>query len=311
MDGKPLESPKKFAGYRGDPEHPEAILLVNHGLHVELVFDRTHFIGKHDQAGLADVQLESAMTAIMDCEDSVAAVDADDKVLVYQNWLGLMRGDLAERVTKGDKDLYAAPGRGSALFGARWRGSDPEGAGADVGPQRRPPDDQSGDAGPRRRRGFRRVDGCDDHNTDRDPRPEARQRQFGAWLGLCGQTKDARARGSGLYGRDFFQRGECAGLAKKHCKNRHHGRGTAHDREPQGMHSCCEIASRVHQHRVSGPHRRRNSHLDGSRGLFAQGFHQAKVVDRRLRGPERRYRAGVRACRARRRSARACGRCPT
>jgi malate synthase len=81
------------------------VLLRNNGLHVELVFDRTHMIGSRDQAGLADVRLESALTAIMDCEDSVACVDAEDKVTAYRNWLGLMQGDLADTFEKGGRTI--------------------------------------------------------------------------------------------------------------------------------------------------------------------------------------------------------------
>ena len=104
-DGHPLKHPEKFAGYRGNPERPDGVLLRNHGLHMELVFDGNHPIGRHDQAALADVQVESAMTAIMDCEDSVAAVDAEDKIDCYRNWLGLMKGDLTEMVSKGGKEF--------------------------------------------------------------------------------------------------------------------------------------------------------------------------------------------------------------
>ncbi|EBA15182.1 malate synthase [Roseobacter sp. SK209-2-6] len=105
IDDLPLAQPEKFAGYRGNPKAPEAVLLRNNGLHVELVFDRAHAIGARDQAGLADVRLESAMSAIMDCEDSVACVDATDKVQAYSNWLGLMKGDLEEKVSKEGKSF--------------------------------------------------------------------------------------------------------------------------------------------------------------------------------------------------------------
>jgi malate synthase len=108
VDGKPLEQPEKFAGYRGDPRAPDAVYLVNNGLHVELVFNRAHRIGGRDQAALADVRIESALSAIMDCEDSVACVDADDKVTAYANWLGLMRGDLVAELEKDGRKITRA-----------------------------------------------------------------------------------------------------------------------------------------------------------------------------------------------------------
>lgn len=119
-----LKDPSQFAGYIGDWNEPYKILLRNHGLHVEIKIARAHIVGREDAAGIANIRLEAAMSTIMDCEDSVAAVDASDKVGVYRNWLGLMTGKLSAPLGQGkvrklnhDKFYFAPDGSTIVLPG--------------------------------------------------------------------------------------------------------------------------------------------------------------------------------------------------
>lgn len=106
-DGKTtgLNNTAQYSGFRGDAASPEAILLEKNNLHAELCFDASHPIGKTDSAHMCDIVLESAITTIMDCEDSVASVDVEDKCMVYRNWLGLMNGELTHTFSKGGKQV--------------------------------------------------------------------------------------------------------------------------------------------------------------------------------------------------------------
>lgn len=123
-----LADPEQLAGYQGDAGSPDAVLLKNNNLHMEVQFDSNSLIGSSDSASIKDILMEAALTTIMDCEDSVAAVDAEDKALVYSNWLGLMKGDLEETLEKGGKAIvrrmnpdreYTTPEGGSLVLPGR------------------------------------------------------------------------------------------------------------------------------------------------------------------------------------------------
>jgi malate synthase len=113
-----LSTPDRFDGFKGEAAAPRALMFVNNGMHIGVTVNKDHPIGSTDTANIADVVLESALTTIMDLEDSIAAVDAEDKVAAYRNWLGLMKGDLTEEVKKGDNTITRALNPDHAYTGA-------------------------------------------------------------------------------------------------------------------------------------------------------------------------------------------------
>ena len=283
---------------------PTAVLLKRNGLHIEVVVDRAHAIGSGDPAGVADLVLESAISTIMDCEDSVAAVDAEDKVLVYRNWLGLMTA-ACPPASKGRQG-------GAAHLGGRRRFTAPDG-GTLVLPGRSlmlfrnvgPPHVHRRGAGREWRRnpeGMLDAAVCaaiamhDPGGTPQQPRR----------VGLRRQAQDARPKRSPrreLFGRveQMLRPAACDG------EDGHHGRGAADQRQPGRVHRRGQGAGGVHQHRLPRPHRGRDPYLHGGRARSSARTRSRTRLDQGVRGPQRPTSASPPGCAARRRSARACG----
>lgn len=250
-----LANPEGFIGYTGSPEQPETVLLRHNGLHLEIDFDPLGTIGSTDGAGIQDIMLESAVTSIIDLEDSVAAVDAEDKTLCYSNWSGLVNGTLSEEVTKNgtaftrvladDRHYTAANGtdtislKGRSLLLVRTVGHlmttdavlDAEGNEVPEGI-------------------------LDAIITSLVAVPNLRSgKEFFDRIAVYRQTEDARS------GRSCFRRGDpgpgraATRIARNQPEDRHYGRGASYLGQPSCRDQRSQRSGVLHQHRIPGSHR--------------------------------------------------------
>ena len=269
-----LADPALFAGYQGDPAAPTSLLFKHNGLHIQLVIDRSSPIGAADPAGVADVQLEAALSTIVDLEDSVAAVDAEDKVEAYSNWLGLMKGDLEATFEKGggslrrvlnpDLSFTASDGGSTSLPGRSLLLVRNVGFLMTTSAVLMPDGSELPES---------LLDGV---MTSLIGLYDLRR------LDLYRQAEDARPRGGRFQRSPVHRHRGPAGSCAQHPEGRGDGRGAPHLGQPRGLYRGDQEPADVHQHRLPRPHRRRDPHLDARRARRTEGRDALQRLDRGL-----------------------------
>jgi malate synthase len=284
-----LADSSKFVAFNESGGELETILLRNNGLHIEIHFDREKPIGRTHPAGINDVWLESAITTIQDCEDSVAAVDAEDKVRVYRNWLGIMKGTLETSFNKSgqqvarklngdrtytdpDGKVLTLPGRSLLLV-------------RNVGLHMYTDAVTSGDGKEIPEGILDAMVTCLAARHDLDGQGSLSNSRAGSIRTRRGR-RDRRA---------VQPRGRRSGLGTEYDQDWHHGRRATIDGELERVHSRGQGTGHLYQHGLPGPHRRRNPYHHGGRSSDPEGRHESIAVDSCLRRPQRGE----------------CGRCPT